>query len=73
MVEDFPLRWAADYVPLAAAGSRLASASALFFELRTDVQGHRGHTYLAVATNSSVLLYESQKGERAFRFVKVHD
>lgn len=72
MVDDFPLRWATDYVPLAAAGSRLRNSSVLFFELKRDeYRTYGGNTHLAVATKSSILLYETPKGERAFCYVKV--
>ena len=72
VVEDLPLRWASDYVSLAISGSRLASASVLFYDIWSDptVTGHKG-ALLAVATKSTILLYETPKGERAFRFVKV--
>ncbi|KAI0265162.1 hypothetical protein BC834DRAFT_1041995 [Gloeopeniophorella convolvens] len=66
LVEDLPLRWATDYVPLAAPGSRLLHAPVLSYALC-----HRGRAaLLAVAVKAAVLLYESPKGERAFRFVK---
>jgi hypothetical protein len=71
IVEDLPLRWATDYVPLAAPGSRLMNSPVSTYALwRNDDQAH-GSALLAVAVKSAVLLYESPKGERAFRFVKV--
>ena len=71
-VDELPLRWATDFVPLAAAGSRLTNLSVLFFELkREEYHGHRGSALLAVVTKTSIFLYETPKGERAFRFVKV--
>lgn len=71
LVDDLPLRWATDYVPLAVPGSRLMNASVLTYALwRNDDQRH-GSALLAVAIKSAVLLYESPKGERAFRFIKV--
>ena len=71
VVDDLPLRWATDYVPLAAPGSRLMNSSVSTYALwRNDDQVH-GSALLAVAVKSAVLLYESPKGERAFRFVKV--
>ena len=72
IVEDPPLRWASDYVSLAVSGSRLANASILFYDIWSDstAGGHRG-ALLVVATKSTVLIYETPKGERAFRFVKV--
>lgn len=72
IVEDLPLRWASDYVSLAISGSRLANTSVLFYDMWSDTtnNGRKG-ALLAVATKSTVLLYETPKGERAFRFVKV--
>ncbi|KAH8118401.1 hypothetical protein DFH11DRAFT_1567213 [Phellopilus nigrolimitatus] len=71
MVDELPLRWATDYIPLASAGSRLLNSNVLFFELRrNEIDGIRGSSVLAVACKSSILLYETPKGERAFRFVK---
>lgn len=71
VVDDLPLRWATDYVPLASASSRLINTSVLSYALWRDDRTARGGALLAVATKSSILLYESPKGERAFRFVKV--
>jgi len=72
MVDDLPLRLATEYVPLATPNSRLASSSVLFFELwKNDSHGGRGTAMLAIATKTNILLYETPKGERAFRFVKV--
>lgn len=72
VVDDLPLRWATDFVPLAIPGSRLLNFNVLFFELRRDeVNGSRGSSTLAIATKQNILLYETPKGERAFRFVKV--
>lgn len=68
---DLPLRWATDYVPLASGNSRLVNTSLLSYALWRDDRRARGGALLAVATKSSILLYESPKGERAFRFVKV--
>ncbi|THH11481.1 hypothetical protein EW145_g628 [Phellinidium pouzarii] len=71
MIEELPLRWATDFVPLASAGSRLLNSNVLFFELKKrEVSGLRGPSLLALATKQSILLYETPKGERAFRFVK---
>jgi hypothetical protein len=72
IVDDLPLRWATDYVPLASPGSRLSNTSALFYATWYDQ--HRrstGGQFLAIATKNSILLYESPRGERAYRFVKV--
>lgn len=73
VIEDLPLRWATDYVPLASPGSRLVNTPVLSYALwfgdnpRVRGQGR----LLAVATKTNILLYETPKGERAFRFVKV--
>jgi hypothetical protein len=69
--DDLPLRWATDYVALATPASRLANQSVLFFELHRCTDGGRVTARLAVATKQNILLYESVRGERAFRFVKV--
>jgi hypothetical protein len=71
VVEELPLRWATDHVPLAVPGSRLMNASVLTYALWRNDDQPRGSALLAVAIKSAVLLYESPKGERAFRFVKV--
>ena len=71
VVDDLPLRWATDYVPLAVPGSRLMNASVLTYALWRNDDQPRGSALLAVAVKSAVLLYESPKGERAFRFIKV--
>ena len=71
MLDDIPLQWASDYVPLATPNSRLAHSCVSFFELwKHDSNGSGGAAMLAIATKTSILLYET-KGERAFRFVKV--
>lgn len=71
VVDELPLRWATDFVPLASPGSRLSSTSVLFYATWSD-RKHRstGGQLLAIATKNSILLYESPKGERAYRFVK---
>lgn len=73
MVDDLPLRWATDFVPLATAGSRLVNTSVLSYALwrNDDNRVGRGGQLLAIATKNNILLYETPKGERAFRFVKV--
>lgn len=72
MVEDLPLRWATEYIPLATPNSRLANSSVLFFELwKKSPNDGCGTAMLAIATKTSILLYETPKGERAFKFVKV--
>jgi len=72
VVEDLPLRWATDFVPLATSGSRLEHASVLSYALWSDEHRKgKGGRLLAVATRSNILLYETPRGERAFRFVKV--
>jgi hypothetical protein len=47
------------------------NASVTTFTLWRNDDQPRGSALLAVAIKSAVLLYESPKGERAFRFVKV--
>src|SRR5258708_27206730 len=71
VVDDLPLRWATDYVPLAAPGSRLMNSPVSTYALWRNNDQARGSALLAVAVKSAVLLYESPKGERAFRFLKV--
>lgn len=72
VVEDLPLRWATDFVPLATSGSRLNNTFILSYALWSDEQRKgRGGRLLAVATKNNILLYETPRGERAFRFVKV--
>ena len=72
VVEDLPLRWATDFVPLAAAGTRLHGTSVHFYDVwRDSNERNRGVAYLAVVVKSNILLYHTPKGERAFRFVKV--
>jgi hypothetical protein len=71
VVEDLPLRWATDYVPLAGPGSRLMNSPVSTYALWRSDEQSRSSALLAVAVKSAVLLYESPKGERAFRFVKV--
>lgn len=71
IVDDLPLRWGTDFVPLAIAGSRLANVSVLSYALWTDDNRKgKGGQLLAVATKGSIFLYETPKGERAFRYVK---
>ncbi len=73
VVEDLPFRWATDYVPLASPGSRLLNSSVLFFELKKSDNNvaYKGVSVLAIATKASIFLYETPRGERAFRFAKV--
>ena len=75
IVEDLPLRWATDFVPLAVPGSRLVGASVVGFATWSDEnrKGKMGGQLLAIATKSNILLYETPKGERAYRFVKVEN
>jgi hypothetical protein len=73
MVDDLPLRWASDYVNLASVGSKLANAPVSFFELWKNEGVGRTTSMLAVATKGCILLYETPKGERSFKFVKVCD
>lgn len=72
VIDDVPLRWATDFVPLATPNSRLAGLTVLSYAIWSDENRvGRGGQLLAVATRSNILLYEVPKGERAFRFVKV--
>ena len=71
-LDNMPLRWANDYVPLASPGSRLINQNIFSYALWSDENRKgRGGQLLAVATKNSILLYETPKGERAFHFVKV--
>ncbi|KAF9450172.1 hypothetical protein P691DRAFT_726586 [Macrolepiota fuliginosa MF-IS2] len=71
VIDDVPLRWATDFVPLASPGSRLAGLSVISYALWVDENRiGRGGQLLAVSTRANILLYEVPKGERAFRFVK---
>ncbi|KAJ3719387.1 hypothetical protein C8R42DRAFT_673692 [Lentinula raphanica] len=72
MIDELPLRWATDFVPLATPGSRLATSSVLSYALWTNDErlGTRGGRLLAIATKSNILLYETPKGERAFHYLK---
>lgn len=71
LVDDLPLRWATDFVPLASPGTRLANASVVSYALFSDSVRKDGQL-LAIATKSTIFLYETPRGERAFRFVKVN-
>lgn len=74
MVDDLPLRWATDFVPLATAGSRLINTSVLSYAVHRDEHSRsRGGVYLAIAVKCNILLYETPKGERAFRFIKARN
>ncbi|KAJ6479155.1 hypothetical protein C8R45DRAFT_1156800, partial [Mycena sanguinolenta] len=71
MVDDLPLRWARDFVPLASSGSWLVNLSVLSFALWTRDEGARTGSrgqFLVVATKNNILLYETPPNERAFRF-----
>jgi len=72
-VDDLPRRWAGDYVPLAAGASRLTHSSVIAYDLMLEDHQHqvRGGALLAVATKTNILLYQSARGERVFRFIKV--
>ncbi|KAI3610592.1 hypothetical protein WG66_006830 [Moniliophthora roreri] len=72
VVDDLPLRWAMDFVPLGASGSRLSSLSVISYALWSHDGriASRGGRMLAIATKSNILLYETPKGERSFRPVK---
>ena len=72
VVNELPLRWATNYTPLASAGSRLQDNSVIAYDIfRNEAQRGPGGVFLAIATKTSILLYEAPKGERAFRFSKV--
>jgi hypothetical protein len=72
IVDEQGLRLAMDYVPLASPGSRLVGLSVRSYALwRDETTNTRGDAALAVATKSNIWLYETRRGERAFRFVKV--
>lgn len=72
VVDDLPIRWAMDYVPLAPPGTRLCGTSVVSYDLwREFNERRRGAAYLAVVIKSNILLYHAPKGERAFRFIKV--
>ncbi|KAK0461648.1 uncharacterized protein EV420DRAFT_1619179 [Desarmillaria tabescens] len=70
VINDLPLRWATDFVPLASTGSRLANSSVISYALWNQSDRNTSGRMLAVATKSNILLYETPKGERAFHFVK---
>ncbi|KAG8899026.1 hypothetical protein FRC00_002017 [Tulasnella sp. 408] len=69
IVDELPTRWATDYVQFASANSRLSNVQILFYQLYTSTGGKQP-TSLAIATKTSILLYESPRNERAFKFVK---
>lgn len=73
LVDDLPLRWATDFVPLTSPNSRISSLDVTKFELfrSENNSGRPSTTMLAVASKSCILIYEAPHGERAFRFVKV--
>lgn len=72
VIDDLPLRWAADFVPLATNASRLSNLSVISYALWEDeTRKGQGGRLLAIATKNSILLYETLRRERAFRFVKV--
>ncbi|KAF8897886.1 hypothetical protein BD779DRAFT_1608371 [Infundibulicybe gibba] len=67
VVEDLPLRWATDFVPLAANGSRLGNTSIISYALwNDDHRQGRGGQVLAVATKTAILLYETPKGSEFY-------
>ncbi|KAF5387603.1 hypothetical protein D9615_000730 [Tricholomella constricta] len=71
VVDDLPLRWATDYVPLATNGSRLLNSSVISYALwNNEHHKGKGGRLLAIASKNNILLYETPKGERAFHFVK---
>jgi hypothetical protein len=72
LVNDAPLRWATDYIPLAPGKSRAANSDVTCFELLSS-KDHNGQSsmVLAVASRSNILIYEALRSERAFRCVQV--
>lgn len=73
VVEELPVRWATDFVPLAPSTSKQGSLDISCFELHQTggYEGRTGTSLLTVASKSTILLYEASKGERVFRFVRV--
>ncbi|KIM46550.1 hypothetical protein M413DRAFT_24255 [Hebeloma cylindrosporum] len=70
---DLPVRWATDFVPLALPGGRLDGLVVIAIATwpeASDLNKGEGIQLLAVATKSAIVLYESVKERRAFRFVK---
>ncbi|KDQ64147.1 hypothetical protein JAAARDRAFT_144624 [Jaapia argillacea MUCL 33604] len=71
LVDDLPLRWATDYVSLASPGTRLSNSSVLSFDVWKDENRRsRSGALLAIATKSNILVYQTPKGERVFKFIK---
>ncbi|KAF8341525.1 uncharacterized protein EI90DRAFT_3034226 [Cantharellus anzutake] len=71
IIDDLPLKWAKDYLPLAPAYLKLADGSVSKFELfQTDDRSKNGPSVLAVGAKNHIYIFESGKGERAFRFAK---
>lgn len=66
------MHWATEYASLATPGSRLDNQFILFYTLQRCKERGRVTARLAVATKQSILLYETVRGERSFRFVKVY-
>lgn len=69
IVDELPTRWATDCVQFASANSRLSNVQILFYQLYKSTGGKQP-TSLAIATKTNILLYESPRNERAFKFVK---
>ncbi|KAH7105626.1 hypothetical protein BKA62DRAFT_690359 [Auriculariales sp. MPI-PUGE-AT-0066] len=69
VIDDLPLRWATDFVPLATPGSRLFGQSVLTFAVSKPQDG-MGRTLLAIATKTNIFLYDTPQGTRTFRYVK---
>ena len=63
IVDDLPLRWSTDFIPFPLSKDKMVSFYQLWSTSRT--------IYLAVVTRTNILLYETRKSERAFKFVKV--
>lgn len=72
LIDELPMRWATDYVPLAPASGRNGTMDVTRFELhQADGSFGGSGSLLAVASKTNILIFEAPRGERAFRFVKV--
>ncbi|KAF8314699.1 hypothetical protein DL93DRAFT_2198497 [Clavulina sp. PMI_390] len=71
LIEELPMRWATDFVPLAPASGKTPTIDVNRFELyHSNGTFGRAGSLLALAAKSSILIFEAPQGERAFRFVK---
>jgi hypothetical protein len=73
--DEAALRLATDYVPLGQPSSKLSSLDISSFDLYQSGSygGSSAFALLAIASKSTILLYEASAGERVFRFHKVTD